>query len=194
MVQPGIGYEELNETLKERGIPLFFPVDPGPVRSLSEGLSMSTDFYWWQGAAIGGMVATGASGTNAVRYGTMRENVLNLTVVLPNGEVIKTRQRAKWALCILHWWRLSYRNILVRKSSAGPDMGRLFIGSEGTLGIVTEATLKLVPVLPYTVGVATFPTIEAAAEAVSKTIQTGVPVQCAFVRPHRDQSHSFVVN
>lgn len=77
IVQPGVGYEALNLTLKEQGIPLFFPVDPAP------------------GAQIGGMIGTGASGTNAVRYGTMRENVLNLTVVLANGEVIKTRQRAK---------------------------------------------------------------------------------------------------
>jgi D-lactate dehydrogenase (cytochrome) len=89
VVQPGVGYEALNLTLKEQGVPLFFPVDPAP------------------GAQIGGMIGTGASGTNAVRYGTMRENVINLTVVLANGEVIKTRQRAKWALVPL---RPSFRS------------------------------------------------------------------------------------
>ena len=141
VVQAGVRYDDLNESLQLQGIPLFFPVDPGP------------------SAAIGGMIATGASGTNAVRYGTMRENVLNLTVVLPNGKVIKTRQRAK-------------------KSSAGPDLGKLFIGSEGTLGIVTEATLKLAPRLPHSVGVASFPSIESAADAVAEVIQRGIPVQC----------------
>ncbi|KAI5476593.1 hypothetical protein MNV49_007480 [Pseudohyphozyma bogoriensis] len=141
IVQPGVGYGVLNETLREQGIPLFFPVDPAP------------------GAQIGGMVGTGASGTNAVRYGTMRENVINLTVVLPSGEVIKTRQRAK-------------------KSSAGPDVARMFIGSEGTLGIVTEATLKLAPVLPSRVAVSSFPTIKDAAAAVRDMVSSGVGVSC----------------
>ncbi|KWU43995.1 hypothetical protein RHOSPDRAFT_18613 [Rhodotorula sp. JG-1b] len=141
VVQPGVSYDALNAELKERGIPLFFPVDPAP------------------GAQIGGMIGTGASGTNAVRYGTMRDNVLNLTVVLPNGEVIKTRQRAK-------------------KSSVGPDLGRLFIGAEGTLGIVTEATLKLAPLLPSTVAVSSFPTIAAAAAAARDLVQNGVSLAC----------------
>ncbi|GAA6025950.1 hypothetical protein JCM8202_004279 [Rhodotorula sphaerocarpa] len=141
VVQPGVSYDALNAELKERGIPLFFPVDPAP------------------GAQIGGMIGTGASGTNAVRYGTMRDNVLNLTVVLPSGEVIKTRQRAK-------------------KSSVGPDLGRLFIGAEGTLGIVTEATLKLAPLLPSTVAVSSFPSIAAAAAAARDLVQNGVSVSC----------------
>ena len=140
-VQPGVGYEVLNQELKDQGIPLMFPVDPGP------------------GAMIGGMIGTGCSGTNAVRYGTMRENVINLTVVLPSGEIVKTRQRAK-------------------KSSVGPDLTRLFIGSEGTLGIVVEATLKLVPVLPYNVAVSSFPTIEDAASTARDLIQHGVGVAC----------------
>ncbi|GAA5873373.1 hypothetical protein JCM3774_000762 [Rhodotorula dairenensis] len=148
VVQPGVSYDALNAELKERGIPLFFPVDPAP------------------GAQIGGMIGTGASGTNAVRYGTMRDNVLNLTVVLPSGEVIKTRQRAKCAAS------------LARKSSVGPDLGRLFIGAEGTLGIVTEATLKLAPLLPSTVAVSSFPSIAAAAAAARDLVQNGVSLAC----------------
>ncbi|GAA5936530.1 uncharacterized protein JCM15063_001912 [Sporobolomyces koalae] len=141
VVQPGVSYDVLNTELKERGIPLFFPVDPAP------------------GAQIGGMIGTGASGTNAVRYGTMRDNVLNLTVVLANGEVIKTRQRAK-------------------KSSVGPDLSRLIIGSEGIFGIVTEATLKLAPLLPSTVAASSFPTIQAAADAARDLVQQGVSIAC----------------
>ncbi|GEM07853.1 D-lactate dehydrogenase [Rhodotorula toruloides] len=141
VVQPGISYDALNAELRERNIPLFFPVDPAP------------------GAQIGGMIGTGASGTNAVRYGTMRDNVLNLTVVLPSGEVIKTRQRAK-------------------KSSVGPDLSRLFIGAEGTLGIVTEATLKLSPALPTTVAVSSFPTIASAAAAARDLVQNGISLAC----------------
>ncbi|KAH8916649.1 hypothetical protein BT69DRAFT_1313989 [Atractiella rhizophila] len=139
VVQPGVGYEDLNEHLK--AYKLLFPVDPGP------------------GALIGGMISTGCSGTNAVRYGTMRENVLNLTVVTADGQIVKTRQRAK-------------------KSSAGPDLGRLFIGAEGTLGIITEATLKLAPLLPTSVGVCSFNTFEEAAATVTDLIQHGVGVQC----------------
>lgn len=102
VVQSGVKWEDLNAALAEKNIPLFFPLDPGP------------------GATIGGMIATGCSGTNAVRYGTAKaEWFLNVTVVLPNGQVIKTRRRA-------------------RKSSAGFDTTKLFIGAEGTLGIVTE--------------------------------------------------------
>ncbi|SCV73828.1 BQ2448_6258 [Microbotryum intermedium] len=141
VVQPGISYDAINETLAEKNIPLFFPVDPAP------------------GAMIGGMIGTGASGTNAVRHGTMRENVYNLTVVLADGSVIKTRSRAK-------------------KSSAGPNLTQLFIGSEGTLGIVTEATLRLVPKLPQRVGVSGFPTIEDAANAARDLVQQGVGLAC----------------
>ena len=136
VVQPAVGWEDLNETLSEKG--LFFPPDPGP------------------GAKIGGMVGTGCSGTNAYRYGTMREWVISLTVVLADGTIIKTRQRP-------------------RKSSAGYDLTKMFIGSEGTLGIVTEAVLKLT-VLPksQSVAVASFPTVHDAANCVSKVVGEGI--------------------
>ncbi|KAF8841526.1 hypothetical protein BDN67DRAFT_901391 [Paxillus ammoniavirescens] len=128
--QAGVTWNNLNETLQEKGIPLFFPLDPG------------------RDATIGGMISTGCSGTNAVKYGTARgEWILNATIVLPSGEVIKTRQRA-------------------RKSSAGFDLTKLFIGAEGTLGIVTEATLRLAPLLPTRVAVAQFPDIRLATNAV----------------------------
>ena len=138
VVQPAVGYQDLNEELAK--VNLFFPPDPGP------------------GAMIGGMVGTGCSGTNAYRYGTMKEWVLSLTVVLADGTIIKTRQRP-------------------RKSSAGYDLTRMFIGSEGTLGLVTEATLKLTtaPQNP-TVAVASFPNIGAAAECVYKVVGNGVPI------------------
>jgi D-lactate dehydrogenase (cytochrome) len=137
-VQPAVGWEDLNEELAKDG--LFFPPDPGP------------------GAMIGGMVGTGCSGTNAYRYGTMREWVLSLTVVLSDGTVIKTRQRP-------------------RKSSAGYDLTKVFIGSEGTLGLVTEATLKLT-VLPKSqnVAVASFPTMQNAADCASQVVKEGIPV------------------
>lgn len=138
VVQPAVGWEELNEVIGKDG--LFFPPDPGP------------------GAMIGGMVGTGCSGTNAYRYGTMREWVLSLTVVLADGTVIKTRQRP-------------------RKSSAGYDLTRLFIGSEGTLGLVTEATLKLtVKPQSQNVAVASFGTIHNAAECVTNVVEAGIPV------------------
>ncbi|CCG80621.1 D-lactate dehydrogenase,mitochondrial [Taphrina deformans PYCC 5710] len=138
VVQPSVGWQELNEVLKEKN--LFFPPDPGP------------------GAKIGGMVGTGCSGTNASRYGTMRENVLNLTVVLADGTIIKTRQRP-------------------RKSSAGYDLTRLFIGSEGTLGLVTEATLKLTVLPEQTrVAIAPFESIRDAASCVAKIMATGLQV------------------
>ncbi|KAJ5175511.1 D-lactate dehydrogenase [Penicillium canariense] len=138
VVQPAVGWEDLNEQLAQDG--LFFPPDPGP------------------GAMIGGMVGTGCSGTNAYRYGTMREWVLSLTVVLADGTVIKTRQRP-------------------RKSSAGYDLNKLFIGSEGTLGLVTEATLKLtVKPASQNVAVASFPSIQDAAECVTHVVAAGIPV------------------
>ena len=185
-VQPGVKWEDLNAHLKDLGVPLFFPLDPGP------------------GATIGGMCGTGCSGTNAVRYGTAKaEWFLNLvserpevasglnsssslalysfppsptefpfdleseilpstahtslrsafadrqTVVLPSGEVIKTRSRA-------------------RKSAAGPDMTKLFIGAEGTLGIVTEATLRLAPLLPTRCAVVGFGGVEEAVGAATE--------------------------
>ncbi|KAF7358588.1 FAD-binding protein [Mycena sanguinolenta] len=142
--QPGLGYVELNETLKAQGIPLFFPLDPAPQ------------------ATIGGMVSTGCSGTNAVHYGTAKaEWFLNLTVVLPNGEVIKTRRRA-------------------RKSSAGFDTTKLFIGAEGTLGIITEVTLRLAPVLPTTVASVQFPDTKKAVEASIEIMRSSIApgIQC----------------
>ncbi|TFY78542.1 hypothetical protein EWM64_g5473 [Hericium alpestre] len=142
--QAGARWEDINETLKDKGIPLFFPLDPGP------------------GATIGGMVGTGCSGTNAVRYGTARgEWFLNLTVVLPNGKVIKTKRRA----C---------------KSATGFDTTKLFIGAEGTLGIVTEATLRLAPVLPTRVALAQFPDAEKAVSAVQEILLSpyGSNMQC----------------
>ncbi|KAK7693183.1 hypothetical protein QCA50_002749 [Cerrena zonata] len=142
--QAGARWEDINSTLKEKGIPLFFPLDPGP------------------GATIGGMVGTGCSGTNAVRYGTAKaEWFLNLTVVLPNGKVIKTRRRA-------------------RKSAAGFDTTKLFIGAEGTLGIVTEATLRLAPVVPTKVAMSQFPSVEHAVSAVQEILNNpnGSHIQC----------------
>lgn len=138
VVQPSIQWMALNETIESSG--LFFPVDPGP------------------SAKIGGMVGTSCSGTNAVRYGTMKEWVINLTVVLADGTVVKTRRRP-------------------RKSSAGYNLTGLFVGSEGTLGIVTEITLKLA-VIPQetTVAVVTFATIRDAAAAAARVMREGVPV------------------
>ncbi|KAF2718697.1 glycolate oxidase [Polychaeton citri CBS 116435] len=138
VVQPAVGWEGLNEFLAEKG--LFFPPDPGP------------------GAMIGGMVGTGCSGTNAYRYGTMKDWVLSLTVVLADGTIIKTKQRP-------------------RKSSAGYDLTRTFIGSEGTLGLVTEATLKVTPKPQNTsVAVSTFTSIREAADCVSRVVGAGVPI------------------
>lgn len=140
VVQPSIGWMDLNEQIKGTG--LFFPVDPGP------------------SAMIGGMVGTNCSGTNAVRYGTMKDWVINLTVVLADGRVIKTRRRP-------------------RKTSAGYNLTGLLVGSEGTLGIVTEATLKLAPIPEETrVGVVSFPTIRDCASTAQQLIRRGIQVQC----------------
>ncbi|MCV3241026.1 FAD-binding oxidoreductase [Mesorhizobium sp. ZC-5] len=137
-IEPGVTREDLNTHLRDTG--LFFPIDPGA------------------NASLGGMAATRASGTNAVRYGTMRENVLSLSAVMADGRLITTARRAK-------------------KSSAGYDLTRLLIGSEGTLGIITSLTLKLYGI-PQAIsgGVCPFPSVEAACNAVIATIQMGIPV------------------
>src|SRR6476646_1545728 len=138
VVEPGITRKQLNEHLRDQG--LFFPIDPGA------------------DASLGGMAATRCSGTNAVRYGTMKDNVLALKVVLPSGEVMTTARRAK-------------------QTSAGYDLTRLIVGAEGTLGVITELTLKLSGI-PEAIsgGICPFPSVEACCNTAIHTIQSGIPV------------------
>lgn len=136
VVQAGVNWTELNEKIRDSG--LFLPLDPSPT------------------ALIGGMIATNCSGTNALKYGTMKDYVLNITAVLADGRVIKTRRRP-------------------RKSSAGYNLNALFTGSEGTLGIITEATLKLAVIPPKeSVATVTFATVREAAAAAGAMVRKGI--------------------
>jgi D-lactate dehydrogenase (cytochrome) len=153
VVQPAVSWMDLNTKIKDSG--LFFPVDPAP------------------SARIGGMVATNCSGTNAVRYGTMKDWVVNVTAVLADGTIIKTRKRP-------------------RKSAAGYNLTGLFVGSEGTLGLITEITVKLAVVPQETsVAVVTVPTIREAAAAASQVMRAGVPVAAMEIM---DEVQMYVIN
>ncbi|KAJ4172100.1 D-lactate ferricytochrome c oxidoreductase [Fusarium falciforme] len=174
VVQPSVCWTDLNHELAKQGTGLWFPIDPGKFNSRPRSISLlKTDLFVAPSAKIGGMIGTNCSGTNAVRYGTMRDWVINMTVVLADGSVVKTRRRP-------------------RKCSAGYNLNGLIVGSEGTLGIVTEATLKLAAVPDhFSVAVVPFDDLRGAVSAAADIIRRGVQVAAVELM---DETQMRIVN